>query len=194
LPARPSENISVAWYFATIDTSVLLSLQCVGLLGELSVLFQRILVPRAVRGEVDQGAAMNNAIDQALKAYAIFEMCDDYYQPSVKLLLDARSAAKEGRDTGEAEAVIQAAERSCMVLSDDRLGRQWARQFSLECHGTLWVIRELRRREVLREVRPLFEMLLRRQRWQPLNEMNGILAEFRETSISGDDYRRRNES
>jgi hypothetical protein len=60
---------------------------------------------------------------------------------------------KLGRDQGEAEAVIQASKRSAdVVLTDDPLGKKWAEKHSLECHGTIWVCRELRFRGYLTEL------------------------------------------
>lgn len=76
----------------------------------------------------------------------MFENCDDYDPTLVKLLLDTRIPVREGRDEDEAEAIIQASQRSAdVVLIDDSLGRKWALLHSLECHGTISICRELRR-------------------------------------------------
>jgi predicted nucleic acid-binding protein len=179
----------VAQDSSTIDTSVLVSLQCVGLLGALAVLFRQILVPRTVRREVGEGRSRNELVARALAEYAIFLPCDDCSLPNVRLLLDTRAAQEEGRDEGEAEAVVQAAERNCMVLVDDKLGRIWARGHALDYHGTLWVLWELRRKETIRELRPFFEALIRGRRRQPREEMNTILAKFGEEEISVEEYR-----
>jgi predicted nucleic acid-binding protein len=173
---------------STIDTSTLLSLRCAGVLGAISLLFSRILVPRAVWAELAKGGLKNEAIESVLAEYGFFERCADYDRSRVQLLLDTRESRKEGRDEGEAEAVIQAQERSCgMVLVDDSLGRSWAVRHGLECHGTLWVLQELRRRGILRTLRPHFEALIRGHRRQPLEAMNKILAEFAEPPISADE-------
>ena len=44
---------------------------------------------------------------------------------------------------GEAEAVVQATGIGAMVLVDDRWGRKLAQQYSLEFHGTLWLLERL---------------------------------------------------
>jgi predicted nucleic acid-binding protein len=131
---------------ATIDTSVLVSLQCAGLLAALSVQFDRVLVPSKVRAELQDGGEQNKATLDALRDYSLFENCDDYDPVLVQWLLNTRTVATPGRDQGEAEAVVQASQRGAnMVLVDDPLGRSWAASHSIECHGTIWVCRELRR-------------------------------------------------
>jgi predicted nucleic acid-binding protein len=180
----------VSEHSSTIDTSTLLSLRCTGVLGAISLLFDRILVPRAVWAELARGGPKNEAIESVLAEYGFFERCEDYDPARVKLLLDARESRKEGRDEGEAEAVIQAQERSCgMVLVDDKLGRAWADGHRLQCHGTLWVLEELRSRGIIRSLRPRFQALIRSHRRQPLEAMNQILAKFREPQISMDEKR-----
>ncbi len=169
---------------ATIDTSVLVSLQCAGLLSALSVQFERVLVPTAVRAELVAGGAKNQAALAALAEYAFFENCDDYDPALVTLLLGTRTSVKEGRDQGEAEAIIQAAKRRAdMVLVDDPLGRKWAANHSLACHGTIWVCGELRRTGYLNELRKYYVAMLLSGRRQPVEEMNRILREFGEKGI-----------
>ncbi len=174
---------------ATIDTSVLLSLQAAELLGAISVLFDRVFVPKKVRFELTDASGRNDAALAALTDYAIFENCDDYDPASVRLLLDTRESLKEGRDEGEAEAVIQASQRrSNMVLVDDALGQKWAATHSVACHGTIWVCRELRRTGYITALRPYYLRLIQSGRRQPLNEMNRFLEEFGEPLLTGEDY------
>ena len=175
---------------ATIDTSVLVSLQSAELLGKVSVLFERILVPAKVREDLERGGQASRPVLKAIDEFAIFEPCNDYDRALVKLLLDTREHLKEGRDEGEAEAVIQAAERSAsVVLVDDALGREWALDHATACHGTIWVCRELRHRGYLTELRPYFVRMIQRGRYQPLKEMNSFLQEFGEASITDQEYR-----
>jgi predicted nucleic acid-binding protein len=175
---------------ATIDTTVLVSLQSAELLGAISVLFERVLVPTKVRGELEDGRERNRAALRAIDEFAIFERCDDFDRALVKWLLDTREHRKAGKDEGEAEAVIQAAERSAnMVLVDDPLGREWAEQRAMQCHGTIWLCRELRRSGYLTKLRPYFVRMIQCGRRQPLNEMNNYLQEFGEPPITEREYR-----
>jgi predicted nucleic acid-binding protein len=170
---------------ATIDTTVLVSLQCAELLGAVSVLFDRILVPARVREELATKAERNVTALKAIEEFAIFEHCDEYDQTSVELLLQTRKHLKKGRDRGEAEAVIQAAERPAqLVLTDDPLGRTWAQRYRRDCHGTIWICYELRRTGFLTELRPYFVRLLDQKRRQPLKHMNEYLREIGEAPIS----------
>lgn len=154
------------------------------------MLFDRILVPQAVWAELAKGGEKSVAIERVLEDYDFFERCKNYDAINVKLLLDTRKRQKKGRDEGEAEAVIQAQERSCgIVLVDDRLGRVWAKKHGLTCLGTLGILRELRQQGFLAMVRPHWEALIRGHRRQPLEDMNKILGEFGELQISIDEKR-----
>ena len=175
---------------ATIDTSVLLSLQCTDMIRAVPVLFSRLLVPAAVRRELAAKSDRNAAALEALEDYAIFAACDDFDPASVEILLQERKYRWGGKDQGEAEAVAQASQRSAqMVLVDDALGRNWAEKMKLECHGTLWIFEQLRTLEWIPELRPLFELLLRNGRRQPLPEMNRILRQYGEPAITGGEFR-----
>jgi predicted nucleic acid-binding protein len=174
---------------ATIDASVLLSLQSAELLGAVSVLFNRLLVPVNVRKELTDGGERSFPALKAIDEFAIFERCDVYDRASVDFLLQARKQRKEGKDKGEAEAVIQAAQRSAqMVLTDDWLGREWAEKHARECHGAIWICYELRRRGFLDELRLYFVRMLDLGRWLPLDGMNRYLEEFGEAPISKQEY------
>lgn len=175
---------------ATIDTSVLVSLQSADLLGAVSVLFNRLLVPAKVREELKKGGERNRDALKAIEDFAIFEHCNDYDLASVQLLLQTRTHLKRGKDEGEAEAVIQAAERPTkMVLTDDPLGRAWAQRYTRDCHGTIWICYQLRHTGFLTELRPYYIRMLQRGRRQPLLGMNKYLQELGEPLISQEQYR-----
>ncbi len=175
---------------ATIDTSVLLSLQCTGMIGAVSVLFSRLLVPSAVRKEIAAGGERNVLAAQALADFSLFIACEDFDPASVEVLLQERRFRGEGRDQGEAEAVAQAAQRSAqMVLVDDAFGRSMASSMSIECHGTLWIFDQLRTAGYVNALRPHFLHLLRSLRRQPLALMNEMLRRFGEAEIAQEEYR-----
>jgi predicted nucleic acid-binding protein len=177
-------------FTATTGTSVLVSLQSAELLGAISVLFNRILVPSKVREELREGGEKNQAAIAAINNLALFEHCDQYDRQLVKLLLDTRKHLKQGRDEGEAEAVIQATQQSAsMVLSDDPLGREWAKGHALDCHGAIWICHELRRTGYLKELRPYYVRMITHGRRQPLPEMNTFLQDFGEPPITQEEYR-----
>jgi predicted nucleic acid-binding protein len=179
----------VPGFIATIDTSVLVSLQSADLLGAVSVLFDRLLVPVKVREELRDGGEKNSNALKALEEFAFFEHCDDYDRVSVELLLQTREHLREGRDEGEAEAVVQAAQkRAEMVLTDDPLGRTWAQKHTLDCHGTIWICYHLRKSGFLTELRPHYVCMLQSGRRQPVEAINQYLREFGEALITQDEY------
>lgn len=176
-------------FIATVDTSVFISLQCGELLAAVTVLFERLLVPTKVRKELERGGERSRAAREAIEEFAIFEPCDDYDRASVKVLLDTREHLRLGKDEGEAEAVIQASKRSAMILTDDQLGRTWAERHRLECHGTLWICRELRFTGYLTELRPYYVRMLKHSRRLPLSAINDQLLEFHEPAITEEEHR-----
>jgi len=138
---------------------------------------------------LEAGGESNRAALTAIDEFALFEHCNDYDPALVKLLLDTREALKDTRDEGEAEAVIQAAQRSAsMVLVDDPLGRKWATVHAIQCHGTIWLCHELRFRGYLAELRPYYVAMIRCGRRHPLKEMNNYLQEFDEPLITQQEY------
>lgn len=175
---------------ATVDTSVLLSLQCTQMIAPASVLFTRLLVPAAVRREIAADRERNAAVLQALRDFELFADCDDYDPASVDILLQQRKFQKAGRDRGEAEAVVQASQRGAqMVLVDDALGRKWAASRTLEVHGTLWIFEQLRIPSYIATLRPHFEELLKNRRRQPLPAMNELLRRYAEPEFSAEEAR-----
>jgi predicted nucleic acid-binding protein len=174
---------------ATIDTSALVSLHKAELLSAITVLFNRILIPAMVREELKNGGLATHGALVALTEFAIFEPCDDANPKLVEILLQTRRNLKRERDRGEAEAVIQAAQRGAdMVLVDDRLGREWAATHRVESHGAIWLCAELRRRGYLAELKPHYVRMVQRGQRLPIKEMNEYLQEFDELAITEDEY------
>ncbi len=123
----------------TIDSSCLIALSIVGLVPMLSFLFSRVLVPKAVRKEVYRRRSHKDRLQRLFDEFSFLELCESCDRTSVDIL--ALQVGRPGkRDRGEMEAVVQAAERGAAVLIDDRWGRELARRYDLEHHGTLWVL------------------------------------------------------
>jgi len=105
----------------TIDASSVIALDHLGLLPQLSVLFSRVLIPKAVRTELYRRRATKDRLQAILDSYAFVERCDSYDKGAVDLLL-SEHAALGVEDRGEAEAVVQAAEAGAVVIVDDPWG------------------------------------------------------------------------
>jgi predicted nucleic acid-binding protein len=124
----------------TIDASNVIALDHLNLLPQLSLLFSRVLLPRAVRRELNRRRATKDRLQAVLDSYAFVERCDDYDKGSVDILLVERTA-QGVEDRGEAEAVVQAAEVGAMVVVDDPWGRKLAERYGRDFHGTFWVLK-----------------------------------------------------
>ncbi|HYM13423.1 MAG TPA: hypothetical protein VEU62_21975 [Bryobacterales bacterium] len=122
-----------------IDASCVIALDALKLLPQLTLLFHRLFIPKAVRHELYRRRLTKNRISALLKEYTFVQPCDDYDQAAVDVLLTERSR-KAKKHRGEAETVVQATTLGAMAVIDDPWGRKLAGRYSLECHGTLWVL------------------------------------------------------
>lgn len=159
----------------TIDSSCVIALDHVGLVPSLSVLFNTILVPKAVREELFKRRATKDRLQAIFADYAFFERCDNYDQGAVDLLL-LEQCREGGRDRGEAEAVVQASQFGAAVVIDDRWGRDLAARFDLDCHGTLWVLEQLHSMSLVSSTKLRESVEAMRERgirlpWKAVNKM-----------------------
>jgi len=164
---------------ATIDSTCLIALESLDLLPKLSVLFDRIWIPKAVREETAKRHRRKHRITAIINRCAFYERCEVADQVRVELLLTGGiRSSQPKRHRGEAEAVIQATERGATtVLVDDPDGRGWAHSHRLECHGTIWVLRELHRIGVIPALEPMFRRLRGAGHRLPKAEINAVLGD-----------------
>src|SRR5947207_2574918 len=119
----------------TIDSSCVIALEHLNLLPQLSFLFSRVLVPKAVRMDLFKRRGTKDRIRSLFDTYAFFQRCDGYETGAVDFLLAER--ARQGmRDRGEVEAVVQASQFGAAVIVDDPWGRDLAARDDLDFHGT----------------------------------------------------------
>ena len=124
----------------TIDASSVIALDHLDLLPQLSFLFSRVLLPKAVRTELFKRRSTKDRLRAVLDSYTFVERCDDYDKGAVDILLIER-ATQGVEDRGEVEAVVQAAKVGAMVVVDDPWGRELAARFDCDYHGTFWVLK-----------------------------------------------------
>lgn len=125
-----------------IDASCVIAIEQLALLPKLTLLFNRLLVPKAVRVELFRRRRMKNRIKKLMREFAFLEACDEYDQGAVDVLMTGRKHSPK-KDGGEAEAVVQAATAGAMIIVDETRGRQLARGYGLEVHGTIWILDRL---------------------------------------------------
>ena len=132
----------------TIDSSCVIALDHLDLLPQLSLLFSRVLVPKAVREDLFKRRATKDRVQLLFDNYAFLERCDAYEKGAVDFLL-ADKIRQGMKDHGEVEAVLQAAEFGATVLVDDRWGRKLATRYDLDHHGTFWVLQRFYQLELM---------------------------------------------
>jgi predicted nucleic acid-binding protein len=151
---------------------------------QLSLLFSRVLVPKAVRQDLFKRRSTKDRLQSLFDQYAFLERCDQYDKGAVDLLLAERT--REGmRDRGEAEAVVQAAQVGATIIVDDLWGRKLAARHDLEHHGTIWVLEQFLHLGLMSAtaLRNCF-LSLRRRRIRLLRDIvNDLLARINEPPL-----------
>ena len=122
------------------------------------------------------------AFQSEYASFVIF--CDQYDQGAVDILLSEKKRLGK-KDRGETEAVVQASMEGAMVIIDDRDGRRLARQQSVDCHGTIWILEQLQKLGLLGPLtlRRCFVELQTREIRFPKNEANNLLQRFGEEPL-----------
>ena len=121
---------------AVVDASPLINLTHLGLAGELTLFFDRVLVPRAVQQEVNRKGRFRFRLNKLYRTgfYAKCVTADKY---NVELL-------EAELDKGEAEALIQAQERQALYfIGDERRARMIAARLGRQTVGTLRLLARL---------------------------------------------------
>lgn len=164
---------------AVIDTSCVIALDRLDLFPQASLLFSKLLVPKAVRTELNRHTQTKRRMRKRFTEYQFLQHCNDYLQDAVDLLLIERVRTGT-QDRGEAEAVVQAAQTGATVIVDDPWGRALARNYDLEFHGTLWILRRFHDLGLISasDVRTDLQHLVTTGFRLPLVEANTLLREI----------------
>ena len=140
LPGEPRTSAAVS------DTSPLIALKHAGLIERLSLLFRRIMVPPSVMRELN---VKEEDYFQGLSFLMVEEIHDRRFVAVLKTIVDE----------GEAEAITLALEKGSLLIIDDLKGRKLARRLGLEIIGTLGILKTMKLRDIIREVKPFIEKL-----------------------------------
>jgi len=133
------------------DTSPIRALEFLGLLPILNDLFDRVLIPPAVRDELNSPLPRFDAVN--LSNYDFIEVQAPQDRNQVEQLLRTL-------DRGEAEALALALETgSRLILMDERRGRATAAQHGVVALGALGVLLRAKVRGRIPAIRPLIEKL-----------------------------------
>jgi predicted nucleic acid-binding protein len=157
------------------------------MIPQLSLLFEIVLVPRAVRREFYKRRAAKDQMRRLFKDFAFVQPCNDYEQAAVEVYLIERTR-QDSRDQGEAEAVVQAAQFGASVMVDDAWGREIAEKSALEVHGTFWLMQQFYELGLLSAsaTRESFVLLRVKGRRLPWSAINSFLGSIGQPEITGD--------
>jgi predicted nucleic acid-binding protein len=135
------------------DSSPLIALSRIGQLSLLRELYQDVTVPQGVVQEVvGNGAGQPGAEEVSTADWIIVVRVKD--QPFVESL-------RRDLGEGEAEAIALAVElQADLLIVDDLLARQAARNFGLMFVGTVGVLLEARQKGLLPEIKPALDDLI----------------------------------
>ena len=128
---------------AVTDTSVLINFYVLDLFPQLSILFNKILVPSPVRDQflnpAREDAKSREVVFTTLSEQTgMFAPCNDYDTNEVTLLQN------EGLDPGESEALSQfKIVEADILLIDEVAARKIANLQGLRCRGTARILAEL---------------------------------------------------
>lgn len=138
-----------------VDTTPIIALSLVDRLDLLRTFYRHVLIPPAVRAELDAGGGRGTgAVEVAAASWIEVVELED--RGRARLLADL--------DHGEAEVIALAQEtRARLVVIDERLGRRHARRLGLFVTGTLGILLRAKEENLVPEVRPLVEALLEEQ-------------------------------
>ncbi len=126
------------------DTTPIISLLKIGRLNLLRDLFEKVYIPRAVYEELTSDSRFEEEADQIIQTDYI-EQQDVTNISSVAFL--QRVA---GLDRGESEAIILSDEMtSDLLLMDEALGRNVARNMGLHVMGTIGMLRTAYQEKIL---------------------------------------------
>lgn len=127
---------------AVIDSSCVIALDALDLLPQMAWLFGRLLLPKAVRVELNRRRSTKDRLRALLRDYDFVQPCDEYDQASVDVLVTWPTRAGK-KDRGEAEAVVQASSVGAAIIIDEARGRKLAASYSLDLHDTIWILERM---------------------------------------------------
>ncbi len=133
------------------DTTPIIALSLVDLLPLLRSLYERVVIPPAVRSELRAGGSHGSgSVDLAAAPWI---------EPAA-LVDPSRADLLADLDRGEAEVIALGQERrSRLVIIDERLGRQHARRLGLPLTGSIGILLRAKEEGLVPAVRPILETL-----------------------------------
>lgn len=135
------------------DTSPIINLARIGALDLLPALFGKVIIPKKVFDEITvEGADMPGANEiRRAKWVEVRECANKTFVQALQLQVDP----------GESEAIGLAIEMQArLLLIDERMGRQLAKEFQVPIMGLLGVLKMAKGKGLIPAVKPLIDRLI----------------------------------
>lgn len=134
-----------------VDTTPIIALSLVGRLDLFRSLYQTIVIPPAVRAELEAGGEQ--------RAGAV-ELTSASWIETSELQDPGRAQLISDLDRGEAQVIALAQERRArLVVLDERLGRRYAERLGLPVTGTVGVLLRAKEEGLVAALGPIVERL-----------------------------------
>ncbi len=154
------------------DTGPIFSLVIIDKLDILNSLFEEVKIPNAVWEEL--------TLD---KTSLLYDKIYDFFESKI-VRISGSNDLKFIMDYGESEAIILYRELQAeFLLIDDRKARKIAENMDVKCIGTIGILGIARRKGIIRELKPLFEIFLKSDRYYSLKILNLVLMQCGEEII-----------
>lgn len=155
------------------DAGPIFSLAIIDKLELLNAIFDDIKIPRAVWHEI--------TLD---KKTAFYGKIHGYFKHRV-LDISGFNELTLIMDYGESESVMLYKELNAQfLLIDDKKARNIAENFDIKCVGTLGLLSMAREKGLIDKLKPLFETLLKNDRYYSINLLNKILHRHNEVGVN----------
>ena len=154
---------------AVINTSPWISLCLCGQIDLLSKLYKTVMIPLAVRREIEAGG--RNQI-------GVKELEHPNWLKTVGVSDSTKVSLLHELDQGEAEVIILAKENNATeVIIDEKVARMQAKILGLEVVGTLGLLLRAKKYGLISEIGPLIQNILEGGIYIHKNIVEGILRE-----------------
>ena len=155
------------------DAGPIFSLAVISRLDILDSLFENVVIPKAVWDEIT-----------VLKSVPHYTYIESYFRNKVRNITGPNNLHFV-MDYGESEALLLYKELDAnFLLIDDKKARDIAENLGIQCVGTLGVLSAAKSKELIPELKPIFEIFLAQKRYYSLNILNSVLRKHGEKELN----------
>ncbi len=155
------------------DSGPIFSLAIIDKLEILNVLFDSIKIPIAVWEEI--------TLNKKIKQYQIIH---SFFQNKTQQISGFNELSFL-MDYGESESIMLYRElQADFLLIDNKKARKIAENLGLNCIGTIGILSVARDKNIISELKPLFETFLQNKRFYSITLLNTILDKYKENKVN----------